>query len=267
MESIETDKEKRLHMMTQMNQNICMNNNSLVKENESEKNNDGLTVIFRVSGERSYQSREPISLQCLKNEKFSEVIKRYRYKPNNNDESKRFIFNAKKINYSLTVGELGINNNANIFVESTKRVKGGGCPMLFSDVSKNKTKEIGFSKNAPSYRKACKGINIFGICHCKICKAYKKEVVVRIKKKRFDLINEKDKLFCPECESLIIPKTVGFYLCKFKIYGKKIMNDQIEKFDNDIDEANNKNSLKYFDPELNGETVVSELIFEVIEYF
>ena len=139
--------------------------------------------------------------------------------------------------------------------------------MLFSDVSKNKTKEIGFSKNAPSYRKACKGINIFGICHCKKCIAYKKEVVVRIAEKKFDLINEKDKLFCPECESLIIPKTVGFYLCKFRIYGKKIVDDNIVKFENDIDEANNKKSVKYFDPELNGEVVVSKLIFEVLEYF
>lgn len=266
MESIETDKEKELHMMTQMNQNIYMNNNSLVKENESEKNNYGLSVIFIIS-KAEYQS-SPIVVQCLYNEKFSEVIKRYRYKSNDNDEYKRFIYNGKgSHDHSLTVEELGIANNANIFVVPTKGVKGAGCPMLFSDVSKNKTKEIGFSKNSPSYRKACKGINIFGICHCKICKAYKKEVVVRIKKKRFDLINEKDKLFCPECESLIIPKTVGFYLCKFKIYGKKIIDDEIEKFDNDIDEANNKKSLKYFDPELNGETVVSELIFEVIEYF
>ena len=138
--------------------------------------------------------------------------------------------------------------------------------MLFTDVSKNKTKEIGFSKKAPSYRKVCKGINIFGICHCKKCIAYKKEVVVRITKKKFDLINEKDQLFCPECDSLIIPKTVGFYLCKFKIYGKKIVNDNIEHFKNDIDEANNKDSVKYFDPELNGKLVISELICEVIEY-
>jgi hypothetical protein len=53
---------------------------------------------------------------------------------------------------------------------------------MFTDISKNKTKEIGFSKKALSYRKVTKGINIFGICKFKKCKAYKKEVVVRIKK-------------------------------------------------------------------------------------
>ena len=266
MEYIETDIEKRLAMMTQMIQNICMNNNSLLKENESEKNNYELSVFFRIEGPS--ELRPLYTVGCFKNEKISEVIKRYRNLSNDNDESKKFIFNAKAIfNDSLTVEEIGLTSFASIFVEPTKGIKGGGYPMLFSDVSKNKTKEIFFSKNAPLYRKACKGINIFGICHCKMCKAYKKEVIVRIKKKRFDLINEKDKLFCPECESLIIPKTVGFYLCKFKIYGKKIIDDQIENFENNIDEANNKKSLKYFDPELNGEIIMSELIFEVIEYF
>jgi len=92
--------------------------------------------------------------------------------------------------------------------------------MLLADESKNKTKEIGVSKKTPSYRKITKGINIFGICNFKKCKAFKKEVVVRIKKKKLDLIKERDELFCPECEATIIPKTVGFYLCEFKIYGK-----------------------------------------------
>lgn len=238
-----------------------INNNSLINENHYE-----ISAYFRISG-NNHNNRATTAIQCYNDEKVSEIIKRYRILTGDIDESKNFIFNGKNLNPMLTVGEAGINHNGNIFVVQTKGVKGGGCPMLFSDVSKNKTKEIGFSKNAPSYRKACKGINIFGICHCKKCIAYKKEVVVKIKEKKFDLINEKDKLFCPECESIIIPKTVGFYLCKFGIYGKKIVGDNIERFDNDIDEANNKKSLKYFDPELNGETMVSELIFEVIEYF
>ena len=137
---------------------------------------------------------------------------------------------------------------------------------MFTDLSKNKTKEIGLSKKTPSYKKVTKGINIFGICNFKKCKAYKKVVVVKIKKKKLDLIKERDKLFCPECEATIIPKTVGFYLCKFRIYGKKLVNDQLERFENEEDEANKKDSLKYFDPELNGEVTVFELIFEVLEY-
>ena len=62
------------------------------------------------------------------------------------------------------------------------------------------------------------------------------------------------------------PKTVGFYLCKFRISGKKIEDKNEVYFQNMDDEANNKNSLKYFDPELNGETKITELIFEVLKY-
>ena len=98
------------------------------------------------------------------------------------------------------------------------------------------------------------------------CKAYKKDVVVMIKKK-MDLIKERDELFCPEYEAPIIPKTVGFYLCKFSIYGKKMENDKLERFMNEPDEAKNEASVKYFDPELNGEVMFIELIIEVLQYF
>ena len=139
--------------------------------------------------------------------------------------------------------------------------------MMFTDLSKNKTIELGFSKNAPSYRKVTKGINIFGICNYKKCKAFKKEVVVMIKnKKKINLIKEREELLCPECEVQINPKTVGFYLCKFQISGKKVENDVIKQFKNPPDEAVNKKSIKYFDPDLNGEVMISELLIEVLEY-
>ena len=61
---------------------------------------------------------------------------------------------------------------------------GAGLPMLFTDVSKNITKEMKrSSKRGPSYREATKGINIIGICNYKKCKVYKKQVIVKIKKK------------------------------------------------------------------------------------
>ena len=206
-------------------------------------------------------------IQCLPNEKVSDIIHRYRAKSLDNDPTKKFIFNAKALDPSLIAAEAGLYNNANIFVVSTKGIKGaGGIPLMFTDLSKNKPKEIGLSKKTPSYKKVTKGINIFGICNFKKCKTYKKVVVVKIKKKKLDLIKERDKLLCPECEATIIPKTVGFYLCKYRIYGKKLIDDQVIPFENEEDEANKKDSLKYFDPELNGEVTVIELIFEVLEY-
>jgi len=264
--------------MNQMNNNndqinhfaMMLNNqeNNLMKNDElPEQQSREIILNFRISGGRNVGISVPeIWVLCFIDEKVSDVIQRYRAKSNDRDPTKKFIFNAKALNCDLTVAEAGLTNNCNIFVICTKGIKGAGCAMLFTDLSKNKTKEIGFSKNAPSYRRATKGINIFGICNCKKCKAYKKEVVVPIKKKKLDLIKERDELFCPECEATIIPKTVGFYLCKFKIYGKKLVDDQVERFENEEDEANKKDKLKYFDPELNGEIMVTELIFEVLEY-
>jgi hypothetical protein len=243
--------------------------------NKEENNNEDLghhknviNVIFRAKDNDDKTIH--IAINCSIDEKVSNVIKKYRIKTGDYDITKRFIFNRKELNQnqSLTVYEAGLQNHSKIFVASTMETKGGGgYGIYFSDVNKNKTREITCSKKAPSYRAVTKGINIFGICNFKKCEAYKKEVVVMINKKKFDLIKERDELFCPACESPITPKTVGFYLCKFKIYGKKINGGKEEYFENRIDEANNKNSVKYFDPDLNGEVMITQLIFEVIEYF
>ena len=244
----------QMGMMNNINEkNINENNELNSKKQENSLGN--MTIIFKKRGKF-------LSIQCLKRDKNSDIIHKYRKKSNDYDEEK-FFLNDRELFPSSN--EL-LQNNTIIQVVVPYCLKAGGIPILFSDVSKNKTKEIKCSKNGPSYRYASKGINIFGICNYKKCKAYKQEVVVIIKKRKFDLIKERDDLFCPECGANIIPKAVGFYLCKYKIYGTKIEEYKIVPFDNDIDEANNKDSLKYFDPELNGEITMIELIFEVIEY-
>lgn len=249
-------------MSHSMNQQMEFIYGPNIKENDERKSNNS-DEIYVIFNERC----ENIVIPCLNSEKFSDLIKKYRNALGDH-RSKKFYHNGKILNESLSrsVYEVGIKMGSVISVSDPYYLTGAGCPMMFSDVSKNKTKEIFISKSFPSYRKAGKGINIFGICHCKKCKAFNKEVVIPIKNKKFDLIKEKENLFCPECDSLIIPKTVGFYLCKFLIYGKKIENNEIEDFQNEDDVANNKNSLKYFDPDLNGEVMVIELIFEVLEY-
>ena len=219
-----------------------------------------IKVIFQCHDNLSYE------VQCNHNEKVSELIERYRNKSGDYDTSKKFIFNAKNLDDHLTLAEAGIYNGSNIFVVNTVGIKGAGCGMMFTDLSKNKTKEIRFSPYAPSYRQVASGINIFGICNYKNCVAYKEEVVVNINKTKFDLIKERDSLFCPECQSPIIPKTVGFHLCRYQISGKKIENNRVEEFMNPIDEATNSDSVKYFDPDLNGEIMMIELKIEVLEY-
>ena len=231
-------------------------------KNKGEDSDDQQISLTFVKGPHN-----KITILCHLDEKVSDVIQRYRIKSGDQDMTDDFIFNSKYLNPKITVAEACLSNCALIYVQHNGGgISGGGYSMMFTDASKNKTREIKFSKDAPSYRGITKGINIFGICKFKKCKAYKEEVVVNIKKKKLDLIKERDELFCPECEATIIPKTVGFYLCKFVIYGKKLENGKEESFRNKEDEANNEDSVKYFDPEFNGEAMVTELVFEVLEY-
>ena len=66
-----------------------------------------------------------VSVECRFEDKISEIIERYRNLSSNNDETNKFIFNAKALNPSLTVAEAGLNNNSNIFVVETNGIRGG----------------------------------------------------------------------------------------------------------------------------------------------
>ena len=75
----------------------------------------GFCIIFRKSGAVG-QVSNPIMVQCMPDEKVSEVIEKYRNKSGDRDPTKKFIFNARPISQTLTVAEAGLTNNANIFV-------------------------------------------------------------------------------------------------------------------------------------------------------
>ena len=119
---------------------------------------------------------------------------------------------------------------------------------------------------SPMYRIAQPGLNICGNCKCENCIAFNDEVIVPLGRiYRYDLINEKANLRCPSCRNLIVPKTVLFYLCKYKINGKKYENDKVKSFEF-FGQAANKYSFQYYDPMANGKVVVIELIIEILEY-
>ena len=65
-----------------------------------------------------------MNIQCKSNEKVSDLIQRYRDKSGDNDPTKKFIFNAKNLPKDKTISEAGIYNNSNIFVVTTKGIKG-----------------------------------------------------------------------------------------------------------------------------------------------
>ena len=120
-------------MMNQMfaRQNNNFNQGNTGNQNQSQQNQNssnsgnnpgGISVFFRKSG--TGQSDPPIMIQCMPNEKVSELINRYRTKSGDHDPTKKFIFNAKQLNETLSCAEAGLTNNSNIFVVTTEGVKG-----------------------------------------------------------------------------------------------------------------------------------------------
>ena len=228
-------------------------------------NHQNISVRFH----RDWGANEDFTIQCNLEDTVSKIIQIYRKISGDFSLNRIFMFNGKILNRpSLSLANEGIANLGKIIVYMTGAIKGGGCAMMFTDVSKNKTTQVQCSPDAPNYRHIIKGINICGICNYIKCLAYEKEVIVNFHNKTFDLIKDKNKLFCPECRAPIEPKTVLFYLCRYQIYGKKIENDEIVPFRNQPVEARNENSATYFDPDLNGgEVEFAQLKFEVLEYF
>jgi len=171
-----------------------------------------------------------------------------------------FYSNGEKLNLEMNLNQIHSNS---IEAYEAEEVMGGLYSLNFTDVSKQIHEEHYFSDDAPSYRTVTQGINIYGICKVKKCNAYRNEVIVpKIGEKKFDLINDFEDLECPECGGTIIPKTLGFHLCKYKVSGKKFINDKSEPFKFE-GKAENKDSIQYFNPDKNGETMLVELKIEV----
>ena len=63
-------------------------------------------------------------VQCMPDERVSEIIEKYRNKSGDYDLSKKFIYNARALYPKLTVAEAELTNNANIFVVSPG-IRGG----------------------------------------------------------------------------------------------------------------------------------------------
>ena len=93
--------------------------NNMLNSIGNDNNQKIIFVTFRAS-----DIIAPVTVQCNPEEKVSDIIEKYRNKVNDYDDSKKFIFNAKSLNPSLSLVEAGIKNNSNIFVCRIKGIKG-----------------------------------------------------------------------------------------------------------------------------------------------
>ena len=94
-----------------------INLNNKLSLNNINEDNKRICVIFTVRDSNG-QEGAPIYIQCDIHEKISSLIKKYRYKSGDYSYNRIFIYNAKrlKIYRRKTIEELGITNNASIFV-------------------------------------------------------------------------------------------------------------------------------------------------------
>ena len=91
--------------------------------NQKQQGNE-ICVIFRNNSANGKNSA-PITIQCMKNEKVSTLIEKYRNKTNDRDLTEKFVFNANTLDPQLFVFETGITDGSHIFIVKTKGVDGG----------------------------------------------------------------------------------------------------------------------------------------------
>ena len=112
-----------------MQQQFNSVNNQNQGQNQASSNPNFINVFFRISNKQNVQQAANdeeanlISVQCNINDKLSDIIEKYRTKSLDKVE-KFFIFNAKKLNLSLTAAEAGISDRATIFVLDPRNVEG-----------------------------------------------------------------------------------------------------------------------------------------------
>ena len=102
----------------------------IVQDNQAQSNNNSnfINLKFRAGGlQRQTQQDDSdagIVIQCTLDEKLSVIVDRYKNKSGDDITDKKFVYNAKNLNLTLTAAEAGLINNSIIFVLNIKNVKG-----------------------------------------------------------------------------------------------------------------------------------------------
>jgi len=90
--------------------------------NNIQNDDSKIKINFRFSGSSEHNNNKAIEEQCSLEEIFEDVLKRISFKYQFLYKNYICVFNAKKINHNLTLGECGIFNNCNIFLVKPKGI-------------------------------------------------------------------------------------------------------------------------------------------------
>lgn len=140
--------------------------------------------------------------------------------------------------------------------------EGGFFGVSTIDVSKNKTENIGFSDSGKHYRLVRHGLNIQSKCKNNNCIAYKDTIYVQIGfVKNWNLLNNLDKIVCPECKKKVVPLNFGFFNCKYEIEYEKMETE--DYIDGKVNGNSWENEFRVFQEYSCGKATISKLIFNI----
>ena len=107
-----------------MNNNLFQMQQQLILENEPKNNNNNENNFKWISLVFSIDNGRNIPVDCRFEEKFSEVIQRYKIKANSQDISEKFTFNTRVISPDITVKKIGLKNGDQIIVYRVRNLPG-----------------------------------------------------------------------------------------------------------------------------------------------
>ena len=101
-----------------INSRISDDNNIIINSNDVEQ----INILFKY---QNYAEIRRINIQCILDEKISNLIKRFRIKIDDFDSLLVFVFNGHKLDSNLTIAQARLRDRSVISVLNFQNVQGG----------------------------------------------------------------------------------------------------------------------------------------------